>query len=353
MYKRRKEITWSGLKIGIVITIALAVLFLAILFAGNLEELITRQASVYALFEDVKGMREGAPVWFSGVEVGSVKSIEFIPGDQIKVLSLIKYDVLKYLKKDSAAVIFTQGLLGDKYMEITPGTADTERLKDGDTIAGSIKIEIQDIVRTSQDSLEVMTDFIVKLESILEKIEGGEGTVAKFLTEPAIFNNLSDAIERLSGLLNKMESGEGSFGRLVNEGTLYDDSIAALADIKEFAGAIRSSGGTLNRLIKDPAIYEQFRQASELLNDFAERLATSNGTLNKLIEDESLYDNFRQVTERLNTILESIEEEQGLMGSLINDKELTSELKSTLEELQLLLKDIKKQPGKYFKFSLF
>ncbi len=353
MYDYIKHLRWAKLKVGIVITIGLVIVFLAIMFAGNIEKAFVSRVEIYALVNDVKGLRKGSPVWFSGVEIGSVKSIRFTVQQKVKVEMSILSDAIKYLKTDSRASILTLGLLGDRYVEITPGSNEAEGLKAGDAIIGTTPIEIQDVVETSQESIAKISDFIIMLEDILVKIEKGEGTVSKFLRDPSVYDNIKEATKELTVLLEKIESGKGTIGKLLNEDSLYRNLSSSVDDIKLFAKTLKISEGTLNKLINDPSLYNRFQKASENLDTFTQKLASSKGTVNKLIEDESLYDNINEISAKLNGLLERIDKGEGLMGSLVRDEELSKELKTTLKELNTLIKDIKENPNKYFKFSFF
>ncbi len=319
MYDYVKHLAWAKLKVGIVITVALLLVFITVMFAGNIEKLFIPRVKIYAVFGDAQGLREGSPVWFSGVEIGSVKSIKFTPEQKIQVEMKISSSTLKYLKKDSVANILTLGLLGDKYVEINPGSREEERLKAEDTILGITQVEIQDIVETGQESIASLNEFITMLEGILVRIEKGEGTVSKFLKDPSLYDNLHETSKELSNLVKRIKIGKGSFSRLINEDRLYRNIESSTEDIKLFT----------------------------------KRLNTSEGTVNRLIKDESLYENLYAVSEKLNILLESIHKGKGLMGSLVNDEELSNEFKITLKELNTLIKDIKEHPKKYFRFSVF
>jgi phospholipid/cholesterol/gamma-HCH transport system substrate-binding protein len=319
MYDYIKQLRWAKLKVGIVITAALAIAFLAVMFSGNIERIFVPRSTIYATFSDVKGLREGSPVWFSGVEIGSVKKMRFTPERTIVVEMSIRTTTLSYLKKDSLADVLTLGLLGDKYIEITPGGKGSPGLAPGDTITGTSHAEIQDIVETGQKSIASLQAFITTLENVLVKIEKGEGTLSKFIKDPALYDNLRDATGELSALITKLKNSKGTVSRLLEEDDLYVDIAASAKDVRQFA----------------------------------DRLRTSDGTLNRLIEDERLYENFNEVSKRLNRILERIDRGEGFAGSLLKDKELTGELKTTLKEMSTLMKDIREHPKKYFKFSLF
>ncbi len=353
MYDYVKNLRWAKLKVGVVVTISLVIIFLAVMFAGNIEGLFAPKALIYAEFDDVKGLREGSPVWFSGVEIGAVQSIKFTGSKNIKVEISVSSDALQYLKQDSSAIILTLGLLGDKYVEISPGVAASESLVAGNTIKGKTRTEIQDVVQTSQASIEKISDFVGLLEKMLLKVDKEEGTISKFIKDPGVYDSLNKVIEELSVLVKKVEAGHGTVGRLLNEDVLYADISSSVGDIKLFAQTLKDSDGTLNKVIKDPLLYERFLKASESLDSFTQKLASSNGTINKLIEDESLYVNINSASKNLSDLIEHIDNGDGLVGSLIKDEELSSELKTTLIEMNALIKDIKDHPNRYFKFSFF
>lgn len=319
MYDYVKQHNWAKLKVGIVGTVAFLTIFFAVMFAGNIEKLFVPRVMIAAMAYDVKGLREGSPVWFSGVEIGAVRSIEFTIQQKVRFEMMIASDSLKHLKKDSRANIMTLGLLGDKYVEITPGTKEASALKPGDMLKGSTQVEINDVVQTSQESIAKITDFIGKLEEILNNISQGEGSVSKFFQDPSIYDNLNEATNELKALIGKIDNGTGTVSRLLNEDNVYVGLSSSVEDIKHFA----------------------------------ETLKDSEGTLNKLIEDKRLYDNVTAASGTLNVILEKIDKGEGLAGSLVSDDELSKELKTTLEELNTLIKDIKKNPDRYFKISIF
>jgi phospholipid/cholesterol/gamma-HCH transport system substrate-binding protein len=353
MYDYIKQLKWAKLKIGLVVTVAVLILLYAVMFAGNIEKLFSPKVNIHAEFVDIKGLREGSPVWFSGVEVGTVKSIKLTSRQKIMVAMSISSDVIKYFKSDSIANILTLGLLGDKYIEISSGSTKASALKPGGTIKGSTQIEIQDIVETSQNSIAKIADFVNMLEEIVQKIDKSEGTVSRFIKDPSVYENLQEATAELSKMVKKLEGGEGSIARLVNDDTLYLNILSSVEDIKIFAETLKTSEGTINKLINDPALYDRFLKASESLDSFILRLESSGGTINRLIEDESLYKNVNAASERLNSLLERIDRGEGLMGSLVKDEELSDEINMTVKELNLLIKDIKENPGRYFKFSIF
>jgi phospholipid/cholesterol/gamma-HCH transport system substrate-binding protein len=79
MFEMKKQLSWSALKAGAVITLAFVILFVVVMYAGTIERIFTPSIELEAVFQDVKGLRKGAPVWLFGTEVGSVKDIQLGP----------------------------------------------------------------------------------------------------------------------------------------------------------------------------------------------------------------------------------------------------------------------------------
>ena len=302
MNEYRKQLDRAKLRVGLVVTGALAVLFLTILFAGNLGELFTSRTTIYATFDDVKGLQRGAPVWFAGVRIGAVNSIQFTSGEKVKVAMSMDKGALAYLKRDSRATILTLGLLGDKYVEMSPGSKEAAGLAPEGFVEG--------------------------------------------VTQPEVTGEVSR-------LVKSAESEKSSMGRLLREDTLYREFLSSVRDIKLFAETLNRSQGTFNKFVKDPELYERFLKAAQSLDAFSGKLVSSKGTMNRLIEDESLYVNMNAAMVKMNILLDRINKGEGTVGKLVTDRQLADDLDAAVKEMETLAKDIKEHPKKYFKFSLF
>lgn len=353
MYDIKKEMAWSKLKVGIVITIAFATLLVTVFFAGDIENIVSPKAVIMIDMKDVRGLRRGSPVWFSGVEVGTVKSIDLHQTYGTVVTLSINRDVFSYLRKDTHATVQTMGLLGDKYIELSPGSPDAPLLRPGDMVKGTTEIGIQDVVATGVVSLEKLNDVAEQLGRLVTKIEKGEGSVARFLTDPSVYNNLKDTSERLSVIAADIQSGKGTLGKLVENDLLYDRLVSSSVSIEEFSNKLNTGDGSLNRLIEDRSLYDRLHGAASSLEEFTLKLNSGPGTLSRLADDPKLYENLTEASGRLSTILQRIDNGEGTAGAFIRDQELAQELKDTIRELRELTADIKKNPKKYFKFSIF
>ncbi len=343
MFDVKKQLKWSQIKVGLVLTVAFAVLLIAVFFAGNIQNVFLKKAELKIQFRDVVGLRKGAPVWILGLEEGSVKDITLDPVRGVIVTIAVNKNALELVRKDSRATILTMGLLGDKYIELSTGSPQAEPIRPGEMIKGSSEMGLR----------EVMGQFIERIDSLVTKIEGGQGTIPKLLNDPALYNNLLGATHSLSAFLENLKDSKGTLKLLIDDPSVYKKMLVATSSIEEFSKRINESSGTLRHLIEDPSLYNKTLTVASQIEEFSRKLNESQGTLKKMIEDPALYENFNRDLKELSSILEKIDEGEGVANALIKDRELAKELKDTVTELKELLKNIKDHPKKYFKFSVF
>lgn len=318
MFQRRRKLAWSQLKVGLIVTLTLLIVFAVVFFSGAIEAILVPKSQIKVFVKDVKGLRDGAPVRLQGVEIGSVKSIKLSRDGTIITLT-VRRNALRFIRRDAHAAILTFGLLGDKYIELSMGTPEAPPMQPGAVITGTAQPEFTDLVEASAGSIRKVTEFVARLDAFVAMIETSEGTLAKLVQDPTLYKNLTETATRLSRLVGRMERAEG----------------------------------TLALLLEDPTLYRRTVEMTSYLEEFARRLAYDPGTLQKLVEDPSLYNNLNQSARELATILQDVEQGRGTVGSLVTDKEIVRELRVTIEEIRSLVADIKKNPRKYLNFELF
>ncbi len=386
MFDAKKQLKWSKLKVGMVVTLALFILLIAIFFAGNVQEIFFPKAELKLHFKDVKGLRKGAPVWILGTEVGSVKQINLSPHYGVIVFIKINKRDLAFLKSDSRATIMTMGLLGDKYVELSSGSPEAGPIRPGEMIKGASQVEFTEVMATASASISKMGEFITKLDTLVTKFEAG-GTLGKLFSNPALYDNLEQTSRTFSKLLTDISESQGTLKKLVEDPSLYEKLSAAASTMEAFSRRISESRGTLNQLVEDPSLYKKALDAVSSVEAFGRKLSESSGTLNKFLEDPSfynrmsaaaaqleeftakvnkgsgtlqkivedpeLYENLNKASAEISSILDRIHQGKGTLGSLVTDDALIREMKETIENMRDLLKEIKEHPKKYFNFSVF
>jgi phospholipid/cholesterol/gamma-HCH transport system substrate-binding protein len=322
----KKQLKWAKLRVGLVVSAALVLLLLTVFFSGKIEELFTPKVIIKAQIRDVRGLRNGAPVWLSGIEIGFVKDISLNPEYGTLITMSIRKSLVPYIGSDAYANIMTQGLLGDKYIELTSGNPEAGRIREGSIIKGGAQLEIKDLVEASSKSLSKVTEFVNKVDLIVGHFEKREGTISKLLSDPALYDNLKQSSATLVAVLKELNESEGS----------------------------------IKMLIKDPSLYNNMLAASSSLEKFSRTISEGNGTIKRLAENPELYDNLKNASKKLDAVLSGIDSGEGAAGALVRDKELAKQLKEAVAglnqvvgELKELTKDVRAHPDKYFKFGIF
>lgn len=316
MFDRKKQLRWASLKVGIVITITLLIIFFVIIFSGGIQSFFQDRVLMTIYISDVKGLRKGAPVRVAGVDVGEVKEIKLSKEHGTVVKVLIDKNVLGYLKSDARATVQTIGLLGDKYIEIFPGESQ-ERFDISKGMYGYPQIEVREIIGVAASTMNKIEGLIQKIDFLITKIDKSEGTIPKLLTDPSLYNNLNSTVLELKNTLQDIRLG--SIGMLSRDKELYQRLSNALKNFEEASNKISSQQGTLGKMINDPALYESLLKSSQ----------------------------------KLENLLREIEDSQGTLKMLIKDKTAAEDLKQSIKELRELIEEIKKDPKKFFKFSIF
>jgi phospholipid/cholesterol/gamma-HCH transport system substrate-binding protein len=173
------------LKVGIFVFIGLVILVIFILSIGGFKT----WSSGYHIklnFNFVNGIKVGAPVRFAGVDVGEVKRIklEFLPEENRSNVNLdIWVRNIIAIPSDSSVWVNTLGLLGEKYIEIMPGTDYAHSLKNNDSLAGVDPLPIHQIFNNAENILRNLNDGIAK-------IKNKEGSLGKFIYDDAIYNEM-------------------------------------------------------------------------------------------------------------------------------------------------------------------
>ncbi|MGC8938260.1 MAG: MlaD family protein [Thermodesulfovibrio sp.] len=316
MFDRKKQLRWASLKAGIVITATLLIVFFVIIFSGGIQSIFTKRVPLSIYISDVKGLRKGAPVRMAGVDVGVVNEIKLSKEYGTVVKVSIDESVLSYLRSDAKATVQTIGLLGDKYIEISPGESQ-ESFDISKGMPGYPQTEAREIIGVAASTMTKIERLIEKINSLVAKFDKAEGTIPKMINDPTLYNTLN----------------------------------ATVLELKKTVEEIRT--GSIGMLSRDKEAYQRLSIALKNFEEASNKISSQQGTLGKMINDPSLYESLLKNSQRLESLLQEIESSQGTLKMLIKDKTVAEDLKQSIKELKELIEEIKKEPKKFFKFSIF
>lgn len=186
-------------KVGMFVAIGIAI-FISMIFSIGSFRSFEQRYSLKLRFNFANGVQVAAPVRLAGVRVGEVSDIDIVldKENQKTVVDLtIVLNKKAKVEKDAEAFINTLGLIGEKYIEIMPGTAGNETLKSGQTLIGKDSVPVE---KVTEKAYEMMVDFKKLTESaniVMDKVKTGQGTVGKLFMEDGLYKELEDFVKDL------------------------------------------------------------------------------------------------------------------------------------------------------------
>jgi phospholipid/cholesterol/gamma-HCH transport system substrate-binding protein len=387
---QKKQVTMAEMKVGIFVTIALLLLSALILQQSWGLSWFSKSLQMITYLSDVGGLKSGAPVWLAGLEIGRVRKItivppEAVPGnakiyrqiealknriettdttlaanrkniedmqDQIRALKSdirivevqleIRPQYLSRISRDSEVSIDSRGLIGDSYINISPGTFGGLPPKQGDFYViqslqrpgfreimtgandvvanfGVLSQQVKDIVmrfnadkvgagiaetvKDVQDTVKQANQTFTRATQLIEQVQSGNGTLGKLVSDPQLYQRLADSLEKFNTTLDNIQNGKGTIGKLVNDPALFNTANDTLKKADMVMDRIEKGEGTLGKLSKDAALYERTKTALERFATLAEQIEKGEGTMGKLLKDPSLYNNLDQSSAEITKLL--------------------------------------------------
>jgi phospholipid/cholesterol/gamma-HCH transport system substrate-binding protein len=227
----------SVLLLGFFIFLALFILVIAVFTIGNKEGLFRDNIIIYANFNSVEGIRRGATIRLSGVDIGVVTDIQITNDNKVNITMKINKDYQKFIHKTSEASIELEGLVGGKYVSLNYGTGPSENVENGDVIKTKDPFSLGKIMQEAQISVDNAAEMTKNLSMIFAKVNAGKGTIGKLVNDTKIYDVLLSAtgyidttVRRAADQLGKMSSGylnlTQSIDRIMNgvDSTVYNIS---------------------------------------------------------------------------------------------------------------------------------
>jgi phospholipid/cholesterol/gamma-HCH transport system substrate-binding protein len=201
-------------RLGLFMLTTLAIFAAAVFLVGREESRFGSNYRVRSDFKNVAGLSEGADVRVGGTRKGTVRSIRLpkTPDGGVVVTMDLAKETQAIVKQDSVASIQSEGLLGDKYVEISFGSEEAARLKGGETIESQPPLDISDLFNKANQILDT-----------------GQGAL----------ENIQGATDNINMITAKINTGKGTVGKLVNDSTLYKQAAAGVASLHDDADALQ------------------------------------------------------------------------------------------------------------------
>ncbi len=184
----------NKIKLGAFVTLGIIILGTGIFFMGDTKKLFSTTFRISAVFKDVNGLQVGNSVRFAGINVGTIDAIEIMTDTVIKVDMVIDVKTQKFIKKDAKATIGSDGLMGNRIMNISPGTTPFEKIEDNDLIGTTIPVSFDDMLLTFKETVDNTALITGDLATIMGNIKSGRGTIGKLFMDTVFADNLDKTI---------------------------------------------------------------------------------------------------------------------------------------------------------------
>lgn len=311
--RRSRAVTWEEVKVGAVLAVALLLLAGGIFFVGNTGSVFGNRYELVTLMRSAAGLVPGAAVQLAGQPVGQVVRITFIEpenrppgGEGLAVWVAINRQVRSQIRTDSEARVRTLGLLGDRIIDIEPGSPEAAILEPGDTLLAADVLDYAQLLDDASTAVAGLSRLVRSLDELTRDLLAGEGTVGQLLVNPELYDRLSSLSGDLSRLLSSLNEGKGTFGRLVTDDELYERLVAAVASLDTVTAKLARGEGSLGRLLESDSLYESLAGAAERTDSLLAGLRAGEGSIGQLIVDETLYEELLRMVVELNNILSDL-----------------------------------------------
>jgi phospholipid/cholesterol/gamma-HCH transport system substrate-binding protein len=354
----KSQLRWSQLRVGITVLVSVSALVVLIFLMSNTAGLFTKRITLYTYVDNASGLRVGAPVRLQGVDVGNVTEIKIIHGHGVTPVRLmmrisLKEGVKGFIKKDTTATLGTAGVLGETFVDLDSAFAkDPNDVADGDTLLSRDVPDIQDVVRSTQSSLQNVNALINRADNILSIVENGKGTIGKLIYDPQLYANTNSAISQLNDILMDLNQGHGSIGKLLKDEEFYGKLNQTVDHVNATVEAVNRGEGSAGKFIKDPALYDNTNRAVSQLNQLLAAVNSGDGTLGKLAKDPEMARKLDQTITNLNLISTRLANGEGSAGKFLKDPAFYNDTDALLNESRSLVKAIRSDPKKFLTIRL-
>jgi phospholipid/cholesterol/gamma-HCH transport system substrate-binding protein len=300
------------LRVGILMSAALATFTVGLFLIGRGKGLLQRSVHYHVHFSRTNGLLVGAPVALTGVTVGSVTDITFPEEAEVRHIDVeieVRRRVMHRIREDTVASIRTQGVLGDKYIELSAGTPEAPAREPGSVIPEVEPIDYEAVLGQSGDIVSNIVELTASLRSILQAIDRGEGLLGAvvrnrdqgeltFADIQQAVSNIAEITGYMQSILASVERGEGLIGALVRDTDTAQGVLVGLTrsaeNLDRFTERLNRSRGLLPRLLEDEEyatrVLADLEATTRSLAELTGKMSRGEGTLGALIQDRTLYD---------------------------------------------------------------
>jgi len=282
-----------ALTVGLFVLIGLVILVAGILVLGTMQNKFSKNLVVTTHFNDVKGLKVGNNVWFSGVKVGIVTEITFQSIHDVKVVMHIGEKASEFIRADVLAKLGSDGLIGNAIVSLVGGSHQAAPITDGSVILSTSGRDTDAMFATLQINNENLVEITKNMAILSQQMVDGKGTVGALMTDQDLALSLKKSVNALGSVMEEVNRATANLSALMHK--------------------LNGNQGLIHDLTTDTIVFANLRASAAQLQEVTQ-VATD------------LMENLNETSARLN-------DKDNVVGLLTNDPQAASEIKQILHNL--------------------
>ena len=310
--------TINNIKLGLFVIAGFAFFMLMLYWVGKDTNMFSSNIILKARFQNVNGLMPGNNVRSSGIQVGTVRTITFINDSTIEIEMAIDEEFKKFISKNALVNIGSEGLMGNKIVNIIPGKGEAPEVVDGDLLASKKNPDTDEMLKILYETNNMVAQIAVSVKSTVDQVNNST-TIWSLLNDAAVSSNIKTSLmnikeatedlsvfmEEMELIAHKIESGNGPAGTIINDTTISSDLITATKEIRIMAS-------DANKMIQN---------LSSSLQEVTDQIKNGEGTAQAVLSDTAMVnklnrtlDNIEQGTKAFNENMEALKHSALLKG---------------------------------------
>lgn len=260
--RRRPKRTSRVAAVGLFILMAGLLFALGLFMIGDRRALFARDFEIYTEFSRLGGIQNGAIVRVAGADAGEVEEIRVPrnPSEKFRLKLRVLEDLRGLVRTDSVASIQTDGLVGNKFIQIEAGSDAAPQAPDGATIAGSDLYDVSDLFGQANETLGAINELVAEVRTAVHTALGGVTETTReanriMLSLEREFKTIMAKGEAVANdlgvIVRDVRAGKGTAGKLVNDSELYDRANAMIKDAQGVVARVNDAAEQAKQLVTE------------------------------------------------------------------------------------------------------
>lgn len=300
--RRRPKQTGRAAVVGAFVVMGGLLFALGLFMIGDRRALFARDFEIYTEFDRVSGIQQGAIVRVAGADAGEVREIRVPrnPSEKFRLKLRVLEDLRGLVRTDSVASIQTDGLVGNKFIQIETGTDAAPQAPDGATIAGAPPYDFSNLLAQASDTLDAVGGLVEDVRTAVNEalanvtdttreanrvLANLDRDISEILTAGKV------VVDDVGAIVTDIRAGKGTAGRLVNDPGLYDRANALVQDAREVVAKVDDAAEQARQLVSE--LWSDTGPVQGAVSDLRQTLSGARETIADLSQNaEALKRNF-------------------------------------------------------------